>query len=386
MASCLWRLILVWHFQTHHALSNCLKSPPAITHDIQNEGDIEWNEISTNTYSATFVFDAATKIWNPSDFSINAQITTRLFNGSFPSQTWRMKRGKQYQITIINNLGPESIYNPTGHNVPKDPNTTNIHTHGLHIGGERPGDSVFVRIEPGQQHTYYYNIPCNHAGGLHWWHPHIHGSVHLQVAGGAAGALIIEDDADMEGLPSWYVDMEELVFFITHIHLSKYTAMVNYTWDYVWSYDRVRTDRSPGSVDTFFVNGQFQPSVCMEAGTWLKFRFVQVETTEKSRIFYIGDGECTQYLLARDGVMVHGMNNTDMPRAVGHGIWLAHSSRADVAISCPGDASGTATYDIWTNNTDSKVNTIGRQVIATIVVTGTFFSRGWENYKLKLLI
>ena len=76
--------------------------------------------------------------------------------------------------------------------------------------------------------------------------------------------------------------------------------------------------------------------MCQEAGQYTKFRFAQIETTEKARIFYIGHGECTQYLLARDGVMVHGKDNTDMPRSVGHEVFLAHSSRADVAISCPG--------------------------------------------------
>ncbi len=87
-------------------------------------------------------------------YHINAQITTRLFNDSFPSQTIRFERGNQYQITVINNLGPESPYNPTEINVWKDPNTTNIHTHGAHISGVAPGDSVFIKVGPGENHTY----------------------------------------------------------------------------------------------------------------------------------------------------------------------------------------------------------------------------------------
>ncbi len=98
MASKLWQFLLICHIQINHILSECLKSPQAITHEIQNEGDIQWKEISFNTYAATFVFDVSTKIWNPSiDSILNAQITTRLFNDSFPSQTWRFKRGKQHQ-------------------------------------------------------------------------------------------------------------------------------------------------------------------------------------------------------------------------------------------------------------------------------------------------
>ena len=45
-------------------------------------------------------------------------------------------------------------------------------------------------IGPGENHTYRYNIPCNHAGGTFWWHPHHHGATHLQVSGGAAGHSI----------------------------------------------------------------------------------------------------------------------------------------------------------------------------------------------------
>ena len=132
-------------------------------------------------------------------------------------------------------------------------------------------------------------------------------------------------------------NIQGLVFFITHIHLLKYGQMLdtNSIVENVWEYTTA-TQQRRGNVDTFFVNGEYQPTICMEAGSWIKFRFAQVETTEDSRIYNIGDGECTLYLLARDGVMVHGVNNTDMPRQVGSELWLAQSSRADVAISCPG--------------------------------------------------
>ena len=117
--------------------------------------------------------------------------------------------------------------------------------------------------------------------------------------------------------------------------------MMNTTWDFVWSYDKYMTNRRYGYTDLFFVNGQFRPTICMDAGSWIKFRFAQVETTESARIYTVGNGECTLHLLARDGVMVHGMDNTDMPRLVGNDVFLTQSSRADVAIFCPGDSTGT---------------------------------------------
>ena len=106
--------------------------------------------------------------------------TTRVHNGMFPSPTMHFRAGQQYQITLINNLEPEAPNNPQrGH---CDPNTTNIHTHGLHVSGVFPGDSVFRTAHPrgspdgSNNLTYILNVPCNQLSGTHWWHPHHHHS------------------------------------------------------------------------------------------------------------------------------------------------------------------------------------------------------------------
>ena len=90
---------------------SCLTSPQAITHNATGD-DIEWETIDTNTYHTTIVYDATTVCWYQTNPLFNTQVTTKLFNNSLPSQTIRMQRGKQYQITIVNNLGPESEFNP----------------------------------------------------------------------------------------------------------------------------------------------------------------------------------------------------------------------------------------------------------------------------------
>ena len=41
--------------------------------------------------------------------------------------------------------------------------------------------------------VYQTSLPDDHMAGTHWLHPHRHGSTALQVAGGAALALIVED-------------------------------------------------------------------------------------------------------------------------------------------------------------------------------------------------
>ena len=107
---------------------DCTKSlanPPEIRHGA-GDGDTEWEAVEgqPNTWATTIVFDAYTQEFP----DIDCVIRGRYFNGHFPSQTIRMKRGNQYLVTLENKLGPESPDNPTEMNVVKDCNTTNIHT------------------------------------------------------------------------------------------------------------------------------------------------------------------------------------------------------------------------------------------------------------------
>lgn len=59
-----------------------------------------------------------------------------------------------------------------------------------------------------------YTIPCDHAGGTFWYHPHHHGSTSLQMGGGAMGALIIKDRVEVHGIPDQIANMPELVLTI----------------------------------------------------------------------------------------------------------------------------------------------------------------------------
>ncbi|WHI51805.1 hypothetical protein P3339_02950 [Microbulbifer sp. MLAF003] len=44
-------------------------------------------------------------------------------------------------------------------NFPHEFNTYNLHTHGLHVSPESPGDNVCMKIPPGENFTYEYDIP-----------------------------------------------------------------------------------------------------------------------------------------------------------------------------------------------------------------------------------
>ncbi len=103
-----------------------------------------------------------------------------VYNGSSPGPTLRIRPGDLLTITLENGLDA----------------VTNLHTHGLHVSPEGDSDNVFVMVEPGQTHTYRYQIPADHPSGTFWYHPHHHGQVASQVFGGLAGAIIIEDAID----------------------------------------------------------------------------------------------------------------------------------------------------------------------------------------------
>jgi FtsP/CotA-like multicopper oxidase with cupredoxin domain len=74
--------------------------------------------------------------------------------------------------------------------------TTNLHTHGLHVSPEVNSDNIYLMIEPGESRIYEYRIPTDHPSGTFWYHPHHHSEVASQVFGGLAGAIVIEDSID----------------------------------------------------------------------------------------------------------------------------------------------------------------------------------------------
>ena len=90
----------VWQPNAQQCPDYGLQSPPAVLHNATRANDTEWEAVpgKNNTYQYTLTFDAYEKQWP----ELNTKIVTRLFNGYFPSQTLRFKRGNQYVITLVN--------------------------------------------------------------------------------------------------------------------------------------------------------------------------------------------------------------------------------------------------------------------------------------------
>lgn len=107
---------------------------------------------------------------------------TRLYDASFPGPTLRIKPGDNVRVLLRNLLGPNIDQDTYTDNTLHTPNTTNLHTHGLHISPHMPHDDVLMMsVEPGQENAYFYEILSEHYPGSFFYHPHDHGSTFVQV-------------------------------------------------------------------------------------------------------------------------------------------------------------------------------------------------------------
>lgn len=192
------------------------------------------------------------------------------YNGQFPGPTLYANSGDRIEITLKNQLPPNSDSEncPTlaQQNLPNCFNTTNLHFHGFHVSpsSERneldeiifSSDDSLIEIQPGEIHKYEVKLPDYHAPGTHWYHPHRHGSTAKQMAPGMAGAIIIKEPSQRENIVA---DSEDKVWLIQEVNT---TAKDIY---------RPSPGRNPPD---FLVNGIHRPSISMETGKMQRWRFL----------------------------------------------------------------------------------------------------------------
>ncbi len=235
---------------------------------------------------------------------------------SIPGPTLFMTPGEKYVVTFKNSLpyeGPATAHNEFG-----DPNVSNLHTHGLHISGESPGDDVTRVINGGQCGDYVYDIPADHMGGTLWYHAHHHGSTFLQVAGGAFGMIVIDDAND--GLPASVAGMNERPLALAYLDPNAagtggdvlMTGTLSPTWT---------------------ANGAVGGSFSMPVNEWEHWRVLLADRDAKTKTVSVGPA-CEVALMARDGVW-----RTVAPKNLPtNEINLTGASRADLAVRCNGNS------------------------------------------------
>jgi hypothetical protein len=168
-------------------------------------------------YTTGHIYNPATDVWDKVSLrSYGKNLSPgNLLRPDFVAPTVLIKPGQTVRFKLSNKLPAQpdcAAVTKKGSgtiNTPHCFNTTNMHTHGLWISPAGNSDNVLLRIQPGVDFEYEYNVPIDHPAGTFWYHPHTHGSTAMQVGSGMAGALLIQ--GDREPTPTSNGDLDTLL-------------------------------------------------------------------------------------------------------------------------------------------------------------------------------
>ncbi|HEX5871987.1 MAG TPA: multicopper oxidase family protein [Longimicrobium sp.] len=256
------------------------------------------------------------------------------YNGQpkFPGPTFIVQPGDSVAIVLQNRLPETTPGNTACMNYPAadqgtdkyedcfhGPNWTNIHYHGFHVTPDSMGDDVLLQIPPGGNYTYGFRIPANQSPGTHWYHPHKHGSVAVQVGNGMSGAFIVRGG----GLDSLTRSLRMTEHLLAVQRIDSALNLVD-----------------AGLAPVTLVNGQLTPTITMRQGEVQRWRLVD-ENITKTANFQIGFASVTggrtpkMYDVARDGVQYAPANYN--PARNDLTLLMAPGNRMDLFVQAPAD-------------------------------------------------
>eukprot|EP01060_Flectonema_neradi_P028616 TRINITY_DN3848_c0_g1_i3.p1 TRINITY_DN3848_c0_g1~~TRINITY_DN3848_c0_g1_i3.p1 ORF type:complete len:637 (+),score=112.67 TRINITY_DN3848_c0_g1_i3:37-1911(+) len=261
-------------------------------------------------------------------------------DAAVPGHTIKMHPGTTCTLRVTNNLDGVAC-NGQHSNDFHCPDTTTLHTHGLHVSPTE--DNIDTHIEPnGGTHDYVYHMPSDHLMGTHWYHAHHHGSTAMQVGSGMAGILLVEPAADYElpaSLQELYSDDDvhrvPPMMFFHH----QFTNFGNDQTIFFWLSQQELLSQTENNVpmnevwldtqldDFYTVNGQYNPRVTVTQNVATLLRMVHGGGS-KHITLTVNSAACSLKLIARDGVF-HSLPYLDLET-----IHFQSGTRADVAILC----------------------------------------------------
>jgi FtsP/CotA-like multicopper oxidase with cupredoxin domain len=194
----------------------------------------------------------------------------------------------------------------------------------MHVTPHPNGDDVLLEIPPGGRHEYGFRIPGNQAPGTHWYHPHKHGSVAIQVLNGMAGAFIVEGGG-LDSLAAEHRMREHLVA------LQQIDTQPNI----------IRDDPNASQPATL-VNGKFRPVILMAPNEVQRWRIVNENITKTATFaIFVGDtvvtqGEPVLFDVARDGVQYASSNYAPAGEPQpDRSVVVSPGNRLDVFVKAP---------------------------------------------------
>jgi FtsP/CotA-like multicopper oxidase with cupredoxin domain len=213
------------------------------------------------------------------------RLSMRTYEGGAPGPTLRVQPGDTLHITLINDLPPNPDVVPVRADLPHHFNTTNLHTHGLHVSPEGISDNIFRAMEPGQSYEIEIAIPADHPRGTYWYHPHNHGSADVQITSGMAGALIVDGD---------FAEVPEIANAKEHV-----LVLNEVLFDYLGAVEHYETVWPEAQPRFLSVNGQREPIIRMQPGEVQRWRIVHASHEDNSRLGLDGH---TLHPIAFDGI------------------------------------------------------------------------------------
>jgi FtsP/CotA-like multicopper oxidase with cupredoxin domain len=218
---------------------------------------------------------------------------------SYAGPTLVVKGGDKLRIRLVNQLPLNPPAAPNDPLLYMKPNTTNLHTHGLHVFpgvypdsktaeyGDYVVDSNSGGVVPqGDSRQYAYDIPANHPAGPFYYHPQFHGSSAIQVASLMQGAIMVRGPVDE--LPEM-AQATELIFLfqapyfsngktnesygVKEGSLENFAQVANHPTGYGLNSINGHLDAQP-----VLINGVRQPTIVMEGGEVQRWRFINTQT------------------------------------------------------------------------------------------------------------
>jgi FtsP/CotA-like multicopper oxidase with cupredoxin domain len=190
------------------------------------------------------------------------------------------------------------------------PEATNLHFHGLHVPPDGNADNVFLEVPPGERLRYEFTLPANHAAGMFWYHPHLHGAAASQLFRGLAGLLVVRGELD---------DMPEISAAAEHFLVLK-----------DWTLDRngevpepsmmERMTGREGSLIT--VGDDMNPVIAIQAAGLLRLRILNASP---SRFYRLKLEEHPLHVIATDGGPIPALRTVEE-------ILLTPGERMDVLV------------------------------------------------------
>jgi FtsP/CotA-like multicopper oxidase with cupredoxin domain len=245
----------------------------------------------------------------------------RTYEGTIPGPTLRARPGDVLKIDIVNDLPPNRDQAPAYPDQPHFLNTTNFHTHGLHVSPSGISDNVFRAMGPGGTYRVEVAIPHDHPAGTFWYHPHNHGGADVQIASGVAGTLIVE--GDFQSVPEIVAARERVL------------VLGEAVFDQFGTIEDFQTLFPEGALRFQTVNGQREPAIGMRPGEVQRWRLVHAGYQDDMNVALEGH---ELYVIARDGIALPRLTNA------GSTLLLAPGQRIDVLVK----AGNAGTYKMRT--------------------------------------